>query len=755
MYRLVVPGLLGLVFFTTPGLAAVETTTTSPTVAPVAGPEALRAVVLAWLREDAEAARAAGQADLAATQDADLAALEARPMAPAPAGGPWVDLLPPLPPTAANPIRDEALKRVGKLVQEARVFPKGPDGGQIRGPEGWVFPTRSDQLLLLVQAFCHPQSPRAGDPLLVRPILRRLAAISEYLVPGHPVLGDFGCADNFADAWLILRSARPDIVPPGLAARMEAGLKVNSEHILTKWPKTYFEGDARSGVINMDSRRLLCLAATYRLFGDPAHLDVVKTGMGLMARSFLPDGATMYAEGQNEAFSYHSLSLRALLRLGQILNLPEAEALVAGSRWYYPLSVEPGGVAEWATASCWHHYWNTSDGAEGALMVAALTGCGHNARIARQSVPRGDLWLASFHRDLTPLPAPDRYLVHDRNIGGPRGRCGTWSWAGSARDFRDDHHPRPRGRSSYVGAMVLTGTEGKWPLSAALQDVGVGVRTSAAAVPDFEMGWIREIAGLATRETTASLTSATCAALGADNQLSGYSKPVVAGWRQRQSWIFTPERLLGLVTLTAEDEVTAHDLLAHVMLVSGRASWGTRQDLVETGPKAYTFGGLAVTFHDHTFTAITPQVTDVMSGSATHGKDQTGKSLRLILSDRGLGALDQSVTYPKGTTRSLLIEIRPAATAPARDFRRIPDERLLVTELTDDTGTYRLAYNPTAEAVPWRAPGRPGAHLHQQGEAYRPAWIGGEPSVPPSPWKAGGIPVAGNGLVLVEEPRRP
>ena len=722
-------------------------------------PATPHAALLTWLAEDAAAAEAADQADVAASDRADLAALTAQPL-PAPAPGDHTDLLPALAVVDGNPVLKEAIARVDKLVKADRTFLKGPAGGDVRGPEGWVFPTRADELNLLVQAFCHHQSPRSGDARLVVPILRRVASCAEYLVPGGKILGDFGCADNLADAWLVLSTVRPDILPPGLRARMDASIKANATFMYQKWGALFANGAQKYGVVNMDVRRILALAMTHRLFGTPELADIAKTGSAFIANSILADGATHYVAQQNECFSYHIAAVRGLLRLSEIARLPEVREQVVRMRWYYPLSVEPRGIAEWSTAAAWHHYWNMTDGADGALIMAALTGCGHNARIAQGSKPRGDLWQAQWFRtDVKPLPAPDQYIVHDRNVEGPRGRFGIWSWVGTARDFHDDDAKEARGRSTHVGAILQTGGPEAWPLDAALQDVGMAVRTAAKAIPDAEMPWQREVDSLSSRDRNACATGERCAALGATGFLGRYAKPATA-WQQRQAWIFTPERLLGLVTVSTPTDATAYDLLGTVLLVSGRGHWGTKRELVQTGPNAWTFGGLAIIVHQRDFTQVEPQITDVMSGSMTHGTQQDGKSLRLLFSDRGLGALEgAATTFPAATRRTLLVEIRPAATAAATTARAVTEGDLLVTELQDGTGTYRLAYNSSDAPAPWTAPGKAGALVHREGEAYRPAWIGehgkAEHVQPPTPWKAGGLTLPANGLALIEERAKP
>ena len=716
-----------------------------------------REAAIAWCQEDAAAARAAGQDDIAAADEADAKTLAAPALAAPPAVDP--DLLPPLSKAAlSDRLVTGYLGRIDAMLKAEKTYPKGPEGAEVRGPEGWVFPVRADQLLSLTQAFCHPQSPRAGDARLVVPILRRVASISEYVVPGSKILGDFGCADNQAEAWLILKATHPEILPPGLVKRMDASLATNAEFIANKWGPSFLDPSDHRGVVNMDVRRILALAITDRALGTTTYTDMVTSGVRFIGRQILADGATHYADAQNECYSYHINALRSLIRISQIAHLPEALTMAKSLRWYYPLSVEPGGVAEWATASSWHHYWNTVSGSDGALLMAGLTGCPHNQRIARSGQVNGDLWLASFLRpDLAPAPAPDQYFVYDRNVEGPRGRFGTWSFVGSARDFRYGPQDKARGRSSYVGAVLTTGKTEGWPLDAALQDVGAAVKLKAGEHPVPEQTWHREVATLTADETTTSTVSARCAAIGADAHLSTYGG-APQPWRQRQAWIFTPERMVGLVSVSADADASSFGLLGTIVLVSGRQHWGTQKELLQTGPGAYTYGGLAVTIHAQDFANTTSLLTEAMSGSAIHGSNTPGKSVRLILED-GNVAGDASVAYTKGQSRYFLVEIRPLASSPAKTVTQTREGDLLSIGLTDGTGSYALAYNTGSQTVPWKTTGGPKAVVHTSGETYRPAWISddGKPATTnaATPWKAGPIPLAAGTLALVETPVKP
>jgi len=220
-------------------------------------------------------------------------------------------------------------------------------------------------------------------------------------------------------------------------------------------------------------------------------------GLRLMETCLYPDGGYCYIGHQNEVLSYHLVNIRFAARYWQITGSDLAKSLVTKTRWYYPLSVEPCGVAESATSPCWKHYWNANNGSDGALVVAGITGDADNFRVSQSCQTKGTFSFATFYRDdIAPEPIPDKYIVHYRNIQGTRGRFGSYSFAATSRNLWDDNgnsapNSNPaddyikadshRGKSTYVGCMVTGAYDAKknsWPLNAALDSVGNQVRVT-------------------------------------------------------------------------------------------------------------------------------------------------------------------------------------------------------------------------------------------------------------------------------------
>lgn len=664
-----------------------------------------------WLEEDIALAEKSMLPEIAATRRADLVALNSNAPVESPPAA-HVDLLPPIPRLVGNPVMKGFYQDLQtKILTPDQQFLKGKEGGKARSPEGWFFIVRANELMNLTQAFCHPQSPLAGDPALVAPILRRLAIFSEYMVVGGPVLGDFGPCGTVADAWLILSSCRPEIIPPSLREGLNQGIRNNADLILTKRPEWSTPPSAATPcLVNADVNLVLAVAIANRLLPSPTYAAGVKAGLAYLEPHILPDGATNYIGQQNECAGYHGTAVRSLARIAQITGETQPLEMVRRLRWYYPLVASSTGVMEWATATSWHHYWNTSNGAESAAIIAGLTNCPQNQRVANLGY-KGDLWQASYwNPDRAAADFPDHYLTYDRNGEGPRARYGAWSTVGTTRKTNDN-----RGKSSYVGCVLETGKPGTWQLDSALQDAGMEIRLDSKKDTDTEH---RGRITLAHEEPiTTSAVGEHAAALGAVARLGAYGQPATS-WITRQAWLFTPERMVGLVTLEAGADLQAAGLYGCLYLVSGRASWGERKELQDLGRGNFAYGALNVTFHGHDFSGFDHEYSDVMGGGLNASSSQ--KSCRLLLVD---DAAKSGITtaYAKGASHYYLVELRPASSTSAKITREIDAKGLLSFQVQDGTGDYRVVFNPTDTAADLILD--PSKILHRSGEKFRAPWL--------------------------------
>lgn len=721
----------------------------------------LKKAVLQWALDDARSSQEAGQAD-----QANAVLKDVETLLPAFIGLPQPapeNLFPAIPKPKDNPCVQAAVKTLETLIAANELFPKGKDTAHVMTERGWKYPRLASEGLELARALCHPQSPLAADARLIAPMLRRFAEVYRSLTPGSNNLADFGCSDSLAEMYLLVRTRYPDLIPPSRQVVWEQAIKVNTEAILAQKGAVFAAGKTATGCPNADFRLINGLLFGGMVLNRGDFRSAAGAGMRLMDTCIYPDGGFCYIGTQNEVFTYHSANIHAAARYWQVTGSELAKSLIVRSRWYYPLSTEPGGVTEYAMAASWKHYWNTDSGSDSAAIVAGITGDGQNCRIAQRGYVKGNLFLATFYRDdITSAQAQDNYIVHDRNIQGPRGRFGAFSFAATSRNLLDDN----RGKSTYVGCMVLeksVGLESDWPLSAALDSIGNEVRLKpldpAKSGPGKSATMDSGLFSLSQQERNASSTSRNFAAITTTHTLSGYkTKPI--GWEGRQEWLLTSERLVGLVSLRSLADQKAYAMRGCINLVSGRAFWGVKKNFQRPAADTLRYGALTTKLHAHDYAGITTEYTDVMGPG-------TGKTGRIVLIDQASSDAEQRtpVFYPKGAEHFYLVEIRPESSPAAGAVTKLALANGLVgIELTDNGRTLRLIHNPKSTPETYRDKlDWPGAiQLHRSGEEYRPAWIGEdgreEHANPPSPIARGDMTIeipAGAHIVLANQNAKP
>ncbi len=622
--------------------------------------DARKAAMLEWATGDAEAEETAGRASLATAVRADVEAAKSRSLGSL-AETPR-DLFPPIANTQSNPFFTRAVAAAQKIAAAPAVYVKGPAGNVVHNDtEGWHFIRVCDDARHLVYALCHPQSPLAGDASLVAPILRRFAHVYEYQTPGSKNLADFGISPTMAEMYLQLRTAYPDLILPAYRAAWEKALDTNSQAIVAKYGEVFREARPGTGYPNAHTHYIVALLCSSRILDRPEYRNIAESGVKLMSTCVYPDGGTCYINTQNECFSYHEIAVRDMTRYWQLTGNETARNIAAGTRWYYPLSMEPSGVAEYSSAPSWKPYWNMTTGAEGAAIVTALTKCPQNARVALAGKIDGNFWIAGMYRDdVEPAAAPDNYITHDRNIEGPRGRFGAFSFCGTSRDYHDD----PRGKITYAGCMAMDRNlaGAPWPLSAALYAAEPEVRMKPG--PGDLSRWSTHLC-LARRERNSFTVTKDFAAVTTANRLSVYNGPAT-DWAATQQWLFTASRLVGMVSLEAMTDQKALAIGGAIQLVCGRAGWGVRKQFERKSENEFQYGALIVKVHENSFGSLATEYTDVMSGD-------TKKSGRIVLLD-GEGAKNgqaKEISYARGTRGVFLVEIYPEWSKPAESVKRV------------------------------------------------------------------------------------
>jgi hypothetical protein len=465
--------------------------------------------------------------------------------------------------------------------------------------------------------------------------------------------------------------------------------------------------------VNADVKYTSALGYAGLLFPDGKYAAVSHAGVRLVKASLYPDGGFPYIDCQNENFTYHGIAVMEMARLWQVTGNPLCREIVEGTRNYYPLSIEPPGVAEYASSPSWKHYWHGATAGREAYVVAQLTGDRQDMRVADMNPAKGDLIMATVYQgDIKPAPAPDNYMVYDRNIQGPRGRFGAFSFCGTARDYKDTL----RGKSTYAGCMAVYPTDAPHtgsPLSAALDSAGTEIRLK----PGTGAGH-GDVANLAELEHNASIVTRDFSSVSTAHNLSSYGgKP--AEWQQEEAWLFTPHRVIGLVLVEALARQTAYGIDGVLQFLHGWNPKELRQEFQPPSGDTYHYGLLDMRLHDHSY----PKVFTGYSADPS----EPGKYARIVFSDQPSGHSDLPISYAKGTKQSYLAEIYPHWNGPADQVRQFSlDNGLIGFAVQEDRTIFRLIFNPSDTDQSCHvalADGETHLLLHHAGEQYRPAWI--------------------------------
>ncbi len=722
--------------------------------------------LLQWALEDVAAAQAAGMADDASALTADIEAALDKPLGAAAATS--LGLFPKIATPEQNPWLAKTVDKVKALAKAGQVFPRGsnPEGKELGIRYGYPYIQLGQEGSMLAQAFGNPATDLFGRPELIAPMMRRFTASYEVLTPGSKRLADFGVSPHISEMYCLLNASFPDLVLPSRRAAWERALRLNCDAILRD-PGQAFTGpgmptepleemflhpELGDCYPNAQSHYMNALLFTGTALQDGHYLKVAMAGVRLMQTAFWPDGATAYINLQNECFTYHGIMIEDLARLWQVTGDALALQLVRSSRWYYPLSITPQGVAEYSSAPCWKHYWNGVKGTSTAALIASVERCGYNAQVAENSDPSPNWLVASLYVPVPKQPWWDHAMTYDRNIEGPRGRYGQYSFCGTARNTFADKRPK----LTYVGSMWLDqpapgDRDAGWPLDAGLDGAWAEVRVNDK---DATFNRWDTHACLAAMETPASMANEDFGAVTSKYRPAQYGRAPLA-FECTEQWLLTPQRLVGLLSIESLQDQEAYAMSIALKTVCGRANNGTRKQWSSKSANEYEYGGLTIRLWPAGDAAndlvscgeIDTAYTDTFSAG-------TGKCGLLSLVDPAAaeGRQKKLTHYAKGTRYHAAVEIYPTAFGGATAVGLIPRAGgLLGVELRETHQTLRLIHNPM-DAVAEYTAAPAGAMLHRSGEKHRLAFLPEVNSVQPVTAAASTAVPAGGHIVLRSVP---
>ena len=419
------------------------------------------------------------------------------------------------------------------------------------------------------------------------------------------------------------------------------------------------------------------MALAFRWWQDAKYQASVDETLAGLEAHLLPEGGLNYIGPETEIPCYHDLNVLWIARYYELTQDTRAKALLERTAPYYPSAYSNEGRPEYYTDCWWKHYW--SDGAaRGPEIVAGLTGDGRNKWLADRLLERlgpgadhGAIYAGMFYRnDVKPEPLADAYVRLDRNIGGPRGRYGSWYFAGTVGGGA---------RDTFVGAMICRPDRPE-PLDSALLAANIEVGLGAEGARDRTHLYIS-----GPDDLTAVAIGGDVAALGARYSprkpyINSVPNPDVppTPWQATQVWLLSREGLVGLVELEATEEQTVPYLGGEIRLGPDQRARATND------AQAFACGDLRVRLLENSFATAVVE-------PARPGYAQTSTRHTAVL----LRTAGDSFTARPGEPVRYAAFVAPSEAGPAAQFSRLDAPGLWGFSVELGGRPMAAAFNPT------------------------------------------------------------
>ncbi len=659
---------------------------------------------LAWCADDIQRLLKAEECELVEQAPALLADLEKRLDDPQCVLGRVLDKAPrqgdPLS-AKNNPYFKSVIEHVRRYAKQERSWAKGRKG-YLSIPNAWSFSGRGNDAGTIIWTMTRPQSPLRHDPILLANVLNLLDTIAhqhtdgDFNVDRTAIYGRDSNINRFClvpavDGYLELQRAYPDLLPPAKRADLEAGLKVLADYQVTDYglarlaKKPWVKQPAYP---NMDVHHILIMEFAHRLWGGQQYAKERDAFVKILDSAVYPNGAFTYICTQNECFVYHHLNVLYSARFWQLTKNPTTLAMLRKTIPFYPYNVEPAAVPEYFTDACWKHYWG-GGAAPGPDVIAGLFDDPLNKRVAEICA---NVWgfghnyhstiAAEFWKPIKSKPLPDGYVMYDPDIQGPRGRFGTWSFAGNGRNYGVGY----QGKDTFVGCMITDPPRRPMPMDSALQVVTTEVRLNHtenhwrggrchSAVEKLSTPLGPDFGSLAVRYTVSKPNWA-------------YKQDALFPWEGTQQWYLSKSRLVGLVAL----QCTADETQA---AVHGRIRLGMKRQIEQSGDSTWKYGKLLVKIHDHNYAKILTKPSETFFLD----KPERYRSTEITLIDPlSVEAGEKGkVVFKKGTRYYFLVEVffKEDWSKPAGEVARVEAGALVGFRFREADRLVLVLHNPT------------------------------------------------------------
>ena len=595
----------------------------------------------------------------------------------------------PIPDPAGNPVFQRWLsQRQAALAKPERRFPLPSADRQTLAGLSSRDGTRATgwQARDFAEAAVQPESPLRDDPEVFMRAYRRL---HHYLWNVHchgesKCLNDFFALNPLTRAAVTLASVYPDLILPH-----ERRIWDRAMRRICDWTVAGLK--QRTGrFCNHDLGQALSALNCSIYLGSRTARRQADRLLEAQRANLYPDGAFAYIDSQNECPGYHSAVVDMLKEYWLMSRSPVARELLVASRNYYPLTCVGNKLEGCWTAPMWKFMWNGSGGGA-AGTTFAFTRDPWNLSLAGEL---SDLVNAHFYDPRAKArPLPDNFMVFDRNIVGPRGKVGRWSFATTARRIAD----RDVGRMTYAGCMVTNPAgSGRAKLNAALMAAYPRVRIKPLS--ESVAGW-QASAHLSHGEVVGITMGRTIGAVTALHQLEGTNygpSTWPSHWDARQRWINLPDRVVGMIeVLPREGSQLAYDVSIRLRLGYGRAGHLEEKAIRRLDKDSFSYGDLRVIIHDTNLPILRTQPSGIL-------RDAPLKGTEIVLqAPQGGPDAAEPVRFDRETACFAIVEIRPTWVKTNASVVRRMQDALCSLDVTVGNRQVSLCHNVGATAAVW------------------------------------------------------
>lgn len=589
--------------------------------------------------------------------------------------------------------------------------------------------TTGQQMDALFWAFAHPQSPLKNHDEVLRRLLRRTYAYLD-AINVHGPLVPAGQLASFYDDFAIAPASSvfrefpmlyPGLIPTNSAAEWDNAMETAAQNLWAAY------GDRVASWVNTD----VAIACDLFNFGTwtgrsemVAKAQYFIDSVLSMNRMF-EDGAVGYIGTQNETVNYQATVSEYVSRYFETTGDANAAIILQKMQWYGAIN---GPIGDWWTAPSWKHAWNdirsSFSGGESVAGSNPYVRSELDAWIAATAnltnwYGRARVDLAWYRSGTSPVNRPD-YTVFDRNTHGPRAWYGRWNYSATLRKINFSES----GHSTLIGAQVAD-PDPNFRVNASLMGIYPRLRVTAASPRDSD-GTLNEPAHawLTSDLTGDSTVSRDFSSIGASygvHQFGSSVKGATHDWTARQVWLNLPDRIIGLMDIAPNSDLSTFEVQGVIRLGFGGTSFSATKTLTSVGTDEWSYGDLRVKLHSHNYAIVSPEIYAFRNPSAPYTE--------ITLRDMVDGSTNiEPVAHIAGIRRKFIAEIRPASTSDEVTVTEVAEVGGLIGLDVENPATgrkYRVVYNPGVAttdytpAVGWAGPVR----IHQSGMRHRPDWL--------------------------------